>query len=657
MVEEEMERVTNLMEDEEPENDEWLQQMVHFSENPVNLNTAGRGLLMELQLLSPVQIDALLQYRRLCGPLLSLYELQAIPGWQVQTIRKLLPFVTVEQTVRAVVDLRKRLSGGDHFLLLRQSRVLEKAEGYLRDGQDGKSFYPGSRDKVLLRHKYRFGNGLHYGFTAEKDAGEAFFRGGQKAGFDFYSGHFFVRNLGKVQALALGDFTVNMGQGLIQWQGLTFNGASEIMNVKKQSEVFRPYSSAGEFNFHRGVAISLVAGDWIFSGFASRRNLDASADTNDASQPVIRSLRMAGLHRTANEQAGRGRQHMFATGARLGWQRGTFTAAFNTIRYRFSIQQQAEGRLYNLFDMKGTKWENYSMDFGYTYKNTHVFGELAMDARREIAWIGGAVISTSHRSDVSVLYRHFSKEYQSFFSSAFARGTAVNNENGLYMGANLFPSHAVQFTASADFFSFPWVRYRIDAPAEGSRYMLQLIYRPARGTEVYTRFQHQTNPLNESREGLATNAVVAKQRQTWRTQFSRALNKEVSVRCRTEVSWYDKNGRESSQGFLLFADVRYQPMLKPYGGNARLVWFSTDDYNSRIYAFENDVRFSYSVPVFYDRGFRYYFNLKYSPRKGVDVHARFAQTIYRGREEIGSGLDRIAGNTKTEVKVQLLVSF
>lgn len=48
------------------------------------------------------------------------------------------------------------------------------------------------------------------------------FKGRQKAGFDFYSVHLFARRLGIIQSLAIGDFTVNLGQGLIQWQSLAF---------------------------------------------------------------------------------------------------------------------------------------------------------------------------------------------------------------------------------------------------------------------------------------------------------------------------------------------------------------------------------------------------------------------------------------------------
>jgi hypothetical protein len=105
--------------------------------------------------------------------------------------------------------------------------------------------------------------------VADKDAGEQFFKGAQKYGFDFYSFHLFARKLGSIQALALGDFTVNMGQGLIQWQSLAFRKSVDILGIKRQSPVLRPYNSAGEFSFHRGAGITWQKGKIEATGFIS----------------------------------------------------------------------------------------------------------------------------------------------------------------------------------------------------------------------------------------------------------------------------------------------------------------------------------------------------------------------------------------------------
>ena len=88
-------------------------------------------------------------------------------------------------------------------------------------------------------------------------------------GFDFYSFHFFLRRTGIIKALAIGDFTVSLGQGLIQWQTISFTKSSQTLYIKRESSCLNPYRSAGEFNFHRGIGISLQKGKWQTSLFIS----------------------------------------------------------------------------------------------------------------------------------------------------------------------------------------------------------------------------------------------------------------------------------------------------------------------------------------------------------------------------------------------------
>ena len=92
--------------------------------------------------------------------------------------------------------------------------------------------------------------------------------------------------------------------------------------------------------------------------------------------------------------------------------------------------------------------------------------------------------------------------------------------------------------------------------------------------------------------------------------------------------------------------------MKPISGVLRLQYFETDGYNSRIYAYENDVLYSYSIPAFSDKGFRYYLTLNYDLTKKLSFWLRWAQTIYKNRNTVGSGLDEIQGSRRTEVKLQ-----
>jgi hypothetical protein len=252
-VEQQLEAITENSEDNETEDDSFIQSMRQYLKHPINLSTANLATLQELSIFSAIQIQQLISYRNRLGSFISIYELQAIPSFDLRLIEKIRPYVTVSVLENSRAQVGKRMSAGNHSLLTRVTQVIEKSKGYLIDPRSGRSFYPGANQKYFFRYQYQFKNLLQYGIVGEKDAGENLFKGAQKSGFDFYSAHFFLRNIGFIRSLAIGDFTVNLGQGLTQWQSLAFKKSSEVINTKRQLAVLRPYHSAGEIIFHRGV--------------------------------------------------------------------------------------------------------------------------------------------------------------------------------------------------------------------------------------------------------------------------------------------------------------------------------------------------------------------------------------------------------------------
>src|SRR5674476_206155 len=433
--------------------------MHHLIHEPINLSYADGGLLQQLNLLSPIQISNLFTYRKLFGNFIDIYELQAIPGWHVALIRRLRPYITVAEKINVINSLGSRLRNGSNALLIRSTQVLEKSKGYLLDSSMAKNFYPGSPQKILVRYKYIFKNLLQYGFTAEKDAGEQFFKGRQKTGFDFYSAHFFVRNLGIMKSLAIGDFSVSLGQGLTQWQSLAFKKSSSVLNIKRQSDVLSPYNSAGEIVFNRGIGITLKKNNWEATGFASVRKLDANfmVDTLN-SEGFVSSLQTSGYHRTANEVADKNSQGQLSFGGNIGYSTERFHIGVNGVYYKFEYPITKAGYLYNMYALSGKTTGNYSVDYSYTYKNMHFFGEAASDEGLNKAFINGLLISTDSHVDMSFLYRKISRGYQSLYTNAFTESTYPNNESGFYMGITLAPVDFLQVDAYADFYHFPWLK-------------------------------------------------------------------------------------------------------------------------------------------------------------------------------------------------------
>lgn len=651
-------QIENLTETDqaETEDDSYQQQWERFRKNPLNLNTADETDLRELKIISGLQIANFILYRKFIGKFISIYELQAVPSWDIQIIKKLLPFITVQEPINIADVFKLRFKDGEHGFVFRYSQVLEESKGFTDTSTSTK--YLGGPARLFVRYRYQYKNLLQFGIVGDKDAGEQFFKGAQNKGFDFYSFHLFVRKIGVVQSLAFGDFTVNMGQGLIQWQSLAFRKSVDVMGIKRQSPILRPYNSAGEFNFHRGAGITIQKSNMQATAFVSYRKLSANfvADTV-SNEEYITSFLNSGYHRTESEVADRHKLGQLAVGGNLKYKTDTWHVGGNAIVFNFSTPVQKRSEPYNLYAIGGNGWSNYSIDYSYTRRNLHFFGEAAVDKNFSKAFLNGLMVSVDPRVDISFLHRNIDPQYQSINGNAFTENTYPTNENGIYSGISIRPIPAWRLDAYIDVYKFPWIKYLVDAPSNGKDFIVQLTYLPNKQLEVYTRYRSETKQGNQPDNISITNYVVRLPRQNWKTQISFKINSTIAIRNRIELLWFDKNSDNAENGFLTFFDFIYKPMLKNYSGNIRLQYFETDGYDSRIYAYENDVLFYYSIPAFFDKGYRYYLNLNYNINSKITFWLKWSQTIYRNVESIGSGLDEIPGSLKSEIRLMARIVF
>lgn len=656
--EQQLELITENNEDVETEDDSFLQSMRQFLRNPININSADIVTLKELSVLTPIQLQNIISYRNLFGNFIDLYELQAVPALDLQTIDRIRPYITVSSPKNVITSIGERLTGGTRSLLIRGTRILEEQKGFKLNPATTNNYYPGSRQRIFVRYKYQFKNLLQYGVVGEKDAGEQFFKGAQKNGFDFYSAHLFARNIGIIKSLAIGDFTVNLGQGLTQWQSLAFKKSPDVTNIKRQLAVLRPYNSAGEINFHRGIGITVAKNNVEATMFASYKKIDANfvADTVTF-EDFISSLQTSGLHRTKSEAVDKGIQRQFTVGGNVAYNFRNLHLGINAVQYQFKLPIRKAGDPYNLYALSGSSFGNYSIDYSYTFKNVHFFGEAASTNHFDKAFVNGLIVSIDPKIDMSMVYRNISQKYQSLYTNAFTESTYPNNEEGIYTGISIRPNVAWRIDAYADFYKFPWLKYLVDAPSAGTDYLLQASYKPNKRFDMYLRYKTETKAKNYNPDFTTNAPVVAKPKQDLRYHVSYKLTAALTLRNRVQLVWFDKKGGGAQNGFLTYADMIIKPMMKKYSGSVRLQYFETDGYDSRIYAYENDVLYSFSIPVFYDKGYRYYLNLNYDLTRKLTVWLRLAQTIYDGKTKVGTGLDEINGNKRTEVKVQAMYFF
>jgi hypothetical protein len=430
---------------------------------------------------------------------------------------------------------------------------------------------------------------------------------------------------------------------------------ADVMSIKRQGNVLNPYTGAGEYNFHRGAAITVQQNQFSFTTFFSKRKLDANGVVDSLGNvDAISSFQQSGLHRTTSELLDRQIQTQISYGAQMRFQQNRFQANVQTIHYHFSIPFVKSLEPRNLYAWQGKYAANYSANYAYTLNNMHAFGEWAINQNGAMAMVQGLLLSVDAKVDVSLLYRHISPAYQSFNNSAFTQNSLPTNESGLYAGVSIKPITTMKIEGFFDFFRFPWLKYDVNKPSSGSNLGITGYYKPNRKIDAYIRYR--TSLREQNAAGLSNITLPGirpfLQRQI-RIQINSKLNADMLFRTRMEFVWVAQKGSATEEGFLWFADVVYKPLMKKYSGNIRMQFFETESYNSRVYAYENDVLYSYSIPVFYDKGTRFYININYDLSKKMSFWVRFAQSFYPNRKTIGSGWDEIAGNRKSEVKLQL----
>lgn len=646
-----------------------FENLAFYESHPLDLNECSREDLSDLNLLTELQVNNLMQYRLDVGKLIALYELQAVPGFDLPSIRRILPYVSVGgDWLTTRIPFKKLITSGENTFFMRWDRVLEEKHGYspLVPGQST-SRYLGDANHYYLRFKHNFSNRFSAGFTAEKDPGEPFFAGQNKNGFDYYSAHLYWRDPFKgVKALAIGDFMISFGQGLVLFNGFAPGKSSTVTNIKRNAKVIRPYTSVNEASFMRGAAATFsLSKKMSLTTFASYRYRDANVlavDTTDllGEDPSFSSLQLSGLHRTTSEMADKNALQQFAGGGCLDFEGDQLHVSGNILYNRFDKTLKRAPALYNQYQFSGNQLINASIDYSYLYRNINFFGETAISDNGAVATVNGILMSLDKTFDLSLLHRYLPRNYQVIAPNPFAESSSGSNEQGLYLGIQYRPGNKWLLSAYADIWKHPWLRFNVDAPSVGSEYLVRLTYTRKKEMDVYFQFKLKTTEKNAS-AGEADYSRVAQlveaTRLQARFQLSYKINPFLELRNRIEYSWYKAGIGPSYQGYLVYQDAIFKPKDFPLSLTARVALFDTDGYNARIYAYENDILYSFSVPPYYGKGIRYYLNLRYRASKLLTIEAQIAQTRYSHQDVISSGLEAIMASHKTLVKGQVTFHF
>lgn len=633
---------------EEPNWENELEELTARIQEPINLNTATREQLEQFPFLSDLQIEYLLAYVYVHGQMHTLYELQLVEHLDKQTIQYLVPFVCVQpinnrDTFQWKSMLKKVVKYGRHEALTRLDIPLYERKGY-------EHTYLGPSVYNSVKYGFHYRDNFFIGLTAEKDAGEPFGALHNRKGYDSYSFYALLRNWGRLKTLAIGNYRLSFGQGLVISTDYLMGKTVYASSFNARSGGIKKHSSTDEYNYFQGVAGAVsLSKQWTVSGFYSHRSMDGVIENGE-----ITSIYKTGLHRSQKEAD---KKHLFTvqlTGGNLTYQQNRIKLGITGIYYLFNQSYEPLLTGYSKYNLHGNRFYNVGVDYAYRWYRFSFQGETAV-GKQGWATLNRFQYSLAEGTQLMLIHRFYSYDYWAMFAHSFGEGSAVQNEQGYYLAVETSPFAHWKFFASFDLFSFPWKRYRISKPSRGVDGLIQANYSPKENLTMYLKYRYKQKERDVTGSKGAVTLPIYHHQLRYRLNYS--FNEVLSTRTTLDYNHFHSQDKAAGRGYQATQMISYQlPWIKLLA-DVQGSYFCTDDYDSRVYVSEKGLLYTFYTPSFQGKGFRLATRLRYDLNEHWMFIAKFGETIYCDRNEIGSGNDLIHGNKKADIQMQLRIKF
>lgn len=645
--------------DSETDTDAELKERLEtLAQHPMQINLLGRDDLLQLPFITGEQADSLLSYRAKKHGFVSLGELQLIRGFDYYTRVYLSLFVRCEaayplteeqlQRRKEADKLTKKLFAGSHTIESRLDWPLYQREGYApQQAPTSTNWYAGNSLHHTVRYRYHYKQEVLYGLTLEKDAGEPVCKQGFYP-YDYWSGYVLLRPKERPWSIVVGDYNVYGGRGLLLGKQQFGGKLQQMINLKRPQTQFKAHTSADENRYFRGLAASYNFKALRVVAYFSYRKLDGRYDSQ--SRDTVRTILTTGLHRTLSEIASRRTLACITTGASVDYSAKHFGVSANTIVTHYGSVVSPQERVYNQYYFRGQTAVGTSLSYYLMYGRWLAVGEWAVDDKGHLAVENSLNYRVSPQLCFNMQQRHFSYRFISINGQALQQGSRVANEQGFQLGARYLPMQRFELMGYVDLFRFPKPTFSAYFNnTTGLEAALQAQYSFTTRLKLQCRYQVKQKQYN-----LTYNK-------------ERLLERRTTQKLRTAVVWtlprFDCNVQaDVVNAYRQSGQCAWGTMLSTRMGwkaSSRLQLkaftslFITDNYDSRVYAYEPQLLHAMSFSSFFNHGWRGVMLANWQCLKSLSLSLRYGSLKYFNRRTQSSGTEKIHSSWKNDVSFQL----
>jgi hypothetical protein len=566
----------------------YVDRLYELAENPVDLNSGSEEEIAQLFFLTDFQVKALADYSHTTGRIISFNELAYIPGFDRKTAEMIIPFSTITGKELTITDsVRFRNS-----LITNLSAKTMKHDTTLL----------GSALKVLTKYKFTAGK-FSGGLTVEKDQGEKLFCP-LTIKPDFFSANIAYTGKGLVRKVILGDYSARFGQGTNINTGISTGLSLTSQGYMSATNEIKPYTSTDENIFFRGIATVLSIKNMEVSLLYSKNNIDATIGTSSGySKDYIENLYKSGTHNTSTLLLKKDAVSESVSGINLSSNFRNIRIGMAWSENRFSLPAKPD---YNnpekIFNFSGATNNVYSFYYNSMFKRILLYGEVSFNDIKKLAIMQGSSFRPSDRLIINFLFWKYTPGYTSFHGKGPGGSSGSYSEQSLLGNFTFEAARHLLVRGGCYIQHFPWLKYRCSSPSWGVKREAGIKYMPTEKLVLdwlYSyRFSMVDNTANNRIPELKQ--MISK---SLKIVVRYSVYDNLTLGTRIDYKIIDPSG---SKGVLLLEDLNFRVRSVPVSFWLRYCVFKTDDYDSRVYTWENDLLYTFSIPALYGNGSRFY---------------------------------------------------
>lgn len=380
-----------------------------------------------------------------------------------------------------------------------------------------------------------------------------------------YGTYLQLNDIGHLKTLVAGNYQAQYGMGLVL--GNPFHMGKSIYLTSVSTEGVRKFSSASSYDYLHGAAATIRWGEVdITALYSLRRDKDSTW------------------------------HHVVGTNA-------TWT------HNQFKLGLTALENIYLLPDRDSTQ-SSLGINARYNFGRVDLSGEIATS--QGPTWgIATSLMARFTPIDglgIMALYRYYSPNYHNRYAYGFAEKTKTTDENGLYLGLDVNMLSKWRFLFYADGFRMANCVNGIDDPSWGYDVQFQAQYFTTSEVSMNWRLR------SRMKADLFTNSFryqLLYESAGWR------LKTQLDANLTNDLNW----------GASIAQDIQYTFPSYPITLQLRLQAFDVRQWANRIYVYENDVLYAFSIPATYGQGGRAYLNMRWKILDQLSLYFRVSETV------------------------------